>query len=367
MSYARPSLQDIIDRTESDIKNRVEDSQTFLRNSVFKILARVFSGSSHLMYDFIDFIKDQQFISTADAETLEKHGAEYGIFKNFGARASGSATAIGTIGILIPAGTELQSTSENKYITNADYTIGTGGNVIINLTAKEVGTAYNEAAGIILDFISPIAGIISYVTVNIDGITNGANEDTTDEYRTKILNRKRKPPHGGAEGDYIKWALEYSGSITRAWEIPEYMGIGTIGLAFVEDNEATIFPDDTTKLAVKNYIFSHIDTSTGKTVGIPVTATPGFFIIDLIPYTLNFTIQISPNTSAVQAAVTAMLEELILQVGAPADTITIGEFYESIMGSVGLQKAKLIYPTTDVATPVSSLHRLGTITFQDYT
>ena len=367
MPYDRPSLTEIINRIENDFVVKVNDQQTFLRRSVFKIFSKVYGGSNHLLYDFIEFVKDQIFISSADEENLEKHGAEYGIFRLNGEKATGTVIATGTNGITIDADTELQSATGNKYRTLTAGTISLG-TANLNIEAKDVGTDYNEVAGVILTFVSPISGVNSTVTVDSSGIEGGVDADTVEQYRTKILNRKRFPPHGGIETDYELWCLQYSGNITRAWTITEYQGIGTIGLAFVKDNDVTsIFPSEAERLAVRSYIVSHLDPSIGKYVGIPITAEPGFFMIDLSPYSVNMTIQIDPNTSSVRTAVTAKIEELIKQEGAPGGTIALSKFYEAITSAAGEEKSRIIFPEDDVAVSTQQLHVAGTITFQDYT
>jgi uncharacterized phage protein gp47/JayE len=367
MPYDRPSLVEIINRIENDFVIRVEDSQTFLQKSVFKIFARVLGGSNHLLYDFIEYVKDQLFISSADGEFLEKHGGEYGISRLIGEKATGTVLATGTDGITIPVDTELQSASGNKYKTTAEATISSN-QANIDIVASEFGTSYNELAGVILTFLSPIPGVNATVTVIDDGIEGGVNADTDIQYQEKILNRKRFPPHGGIQKDYVAWCLEYSGNITRAWAIPEYQGIGTIGLAFVKDNDTvSIFPTEAERDAVRNYIIEHLDSAFGKNVGIPVTAEPGFFLIKLEPYTIDFTIQLYPNNSTVRTNVIARLTELINQESAPAGTIALSQFYEAITSAVGEEKCRIIYPTGDVAVSAEQLHRPGSFNFLDYT
>ena len=365
MPYDRPTLQEIIDRNKSDIKSRTERSETFLQKSVYNVLATVFGGSEHLMYDFIEYTKEQLFVSTADEESLEKHGAEYGIFKNIGTKATGTAVVTGTNGITIDAESELQSATGNKYQTTVDATVSSG-TANLTIEAKATGTDYNEDVGAVLTFSSPIPGVSATATLTGTGITGGINEDTKEQFRTKILNRKRQSPHGGIEIDYENWSLEYSGSITRAWAIPEYQGIGTIGLAFVMDNEDNIFPNESTRDALRAYIVSHYDSAIGKYVGIPVTANSGFFIIALTPYTIDMTIQVYPNTSAVRTAITTKIDELIQQSGEPGGSIAISQFYEAITAAVGEIKSRIITPTDDVSVSTAQLHYPGTITFQDY-
>jgi uncharacterized phage protein gp47/JayE len=365
MPFARPTLTEIINRIKSDFNTYVADSISFLRRSVYNIFAKTYGAALHLLYDYLEYAKDQLFILTADEAHLEKHGAEYGIFKNNGTRATGSTVMSGTVGETIPAQTEIQSDSDNIYRTDSLATIGAGGTVSVAFTAAEVGNDYNEDAGTTLTFVSPLINVNVDTTVDSNGITGGLNEDTVEEFRTKILNRKRKPPHGGTEDDYETWALEYAG-VTRAWSIPQYQGAGTIGLAFVMDDETDIFPDETTRDAVKAYIVAHSDPGTGKTVGVPVTAQPGFFVIENAALTMNMTIQISPNTSAVQSAVLAKLADMILQKGGAEETVTISHIYEAVSTSLGEEKCKIIVPTDDVTATAAQVHVLGDVTFQDY-
>ena len=366
MPYDRPSLTELIERIENDYAVRVDNSQTFLQKSVYKIFAKVQGGGHHLMYDFIEYVKDQLFITSADEETLEKIGAEYGILRGFGEKATGQALATGVDGITVTVGTELQTDSGNKYKVLYDGTVSSG-QVNLDIEAVGVGTDYDENAGVVLTFSQPIVGINSTATVIGDGITDGIDADTKEGYRIKILNRKRKPPHGGTEEDYEQWALEYSGNITRAWTIPEYQGIGTIGLAFVKDNDpSSIFPSEAERIALRAYLVSHYDETIGKYVGIPVTAEPGFFVIGLEPYSVNMTLQLYPNNSSTRANIQAKYEELIKQASGPGYTIAISQFYEAITGAAGEIKSKILYPSDDVVASIRQLHVPGTITFQDY-
>jgi len=365
MPFNRPTLQDIISRIESDINSRVEGSTTFLRNSAFKILARVFGGSQHLVYEFLKFIKDQLFISSADAEHLERHGGEYGIYRNIGTKSTGTAIFTGTAGTVIPSGTVLQSSTGNNYKTSSDITIAGSGTGTGTITADDYGVAFDEGGGTILSFISPLPGVLTEVVVDGSGLTGGQDEETDEEFRERILARKRTPPHGGAEADYKNWVLEYSG-VTRAWTIPLYQGVGTIGLVVVNDDDDPIFFTSTELEAIKTYIVSHTDLITGKTVGIPVTAEPGFFMIEATPKTVNLSIQIYPNTAAIRSSALSKLQEAFLQYGGPAETLSISNLYEAVTGATGEVRCKIIYPTEDVGASTSEVHVLGDVTFEDY-
>jgi uncharacterized phage protein gp47/JayE len=365
LPFDRPTLKEINDRKEADLNASVENSTTFLRRSVFKVLSKVNSGGEYTIYDYLNWIKDQIFITSADAEILEIHGGEYGISRDFGNKATGTATASGTVGTSISAGAELQSSSNNVYRVNATTAIGAGGTVSIDFTAVEADSDYNEDGLVSLSFVSPIPGVNTTVTVTAAGITGGEDEETVEEYRARILDRKRQPPHGGASFDYEKWAKEVAG-VTRAWSIDQYQGAGTIGLVFVQDGNDDIFPDQSDRDAVESYIISHTDPSTGLTVGIPVTAEPGFYVIDASAYTVDFSIEIYPETDAVKTAVTNSLNDLILERGGPGQTIYISEMYNAIASSLGEVKSRILVPADDVTAPIDRVHVMGNISWSSY-
>jgi len=365
MPFARPSLQTIIDRIISDFNNRVDNSQTFLRRSVFKILGYVYGGAAHLMYGFIQWVKDQLFITTADAEHLERHGSEYGVLRDQGEKATGSTLITGTAGTSIPSGTEFQTADGLKYRSTAAAVIGAGGTESISLRAAEVGTDYNQDAGTTLTFVSPLANVNSDSSVESGGITLGDNKESDEEYRARVLRRKQYPPHGGIAEDYITWMLEYPG-VTRAWAIPEYNGIGTIGCAFVLDDEDNIFPSETTREAVRDYIESHTDSVLGKTVGAPVTAWPGIIMIATEAFTVNVNAEIDPFTGSVQADAEANLEQLFRQNGGPQETITISQMYEAITTATGEIKSRITFPDDDVTAAGNQVHVLGDVTWSQY-
>jgi len=364
MPFERPTLQALVDRIAGDFETRINGSNSFLRRSVLKVMAVVYAGAVHLVYGFLGYQADQLFVAKADTEGLESIGNEYGITRKAATKATGSAQATGTNGTVIPADTELQSTDGEVYLVDTAVTIA-GGVATVAFTAEIANAAGNDDAGISLSFVSPIIGIDSTVTVDSDGITGGTDEEEDDDYRLRILARKRQPPHGGAEFDYEIWAKEVSG-VTRAWAFPQYMGAGTIGLAFTRDDDASIVPNLTQREAVYDYIIEHDDPSTGESIGIPVTAEPGFFVVELSELAVSMSIAISPNTSAVQVAVEQQLEDLFYREGGPGETIYLSEISEAISLATGEEKHTLVSPVADVAAAVNQVHILGTLTFSLY-
>ncbi len=364
MAWNRPTLTEIITQIKTDIVSRITGASTLLRRSILTVLAYAFGGAVHLLYGNIEYNKDQLFASTSDSESLERHANEYGISRTAATKATGDAVAVGTDGTIIPQYTELQSSTGQVYLTNEAETIS-GGTATLNLTAKEAGEDGNDDPSITLTFVSPISGVNTSVTVDSGGLEGGADEETDDALRTRVLTRKRQPPHGGADFDYPVWMLEVPGT-TRAWCIPKYQGIGTVGCAFVRDNDDDLIPTETEMEDMEDYLLSHTDPITGKTVGIPVDAVDGLYMITLTRRAVNFTIALSPNNGDTQAAVTSQLQDLISVDGGPEKTIRLSRIRAAISAAVGEEYHNLIYPTEDDTATASQVHVLGSVSFQEY-
>ena len=63
MPFTKPTLQEIVDRIDSDIQSRITGATTFLRRSILKVLGRVLAGAIHLLYGYLEFQKDQLYFS----------------------------------------------------------------------------------------------------------------------------------------------------------------------------------------------------------------------------------------------------------------------------------------------------------------
>lgn len=364
MPFTRPTLTQLTDRISADFRARITGANSLLRRSVLKVLARTLAGAFHLMYGFLEFISRQLFASSSDQTYLDQIASEYGIVRVAATKASGSGTVTGTNGTIIPSGSILKSAAEVNYTVTADVTIAAS-TATLSFEAVDAGEDGNDDSAITLSFTNPIVGVSSNCTVDANGITGGADIESDDALRARVLSRKRLPPHGGCSADYVAWAKEVAG-VTRAWCFPAYAGVGTVAVAFVRDDEDPITPSVAERTAVEEYIIEHVDPGTGFTVGIPVTAQPGFSIIALSANAINFDIDIYPNTSAVQTAITDELTDLIKQEGGPGETIYLSRITQAISNALGEGWHRLNSPVADVTSSQTQVQIMGTITFGDY-
>ena len=349
MPWIRPTLKELTDRIEDDLTSRLTGNSTLLRRSVLAVFSRVWAGASHLMHGFLEWVSRQVFPDSAEAEFLSRWASIWGVERKAADYASGLVTFTGNDGAVIPAGAQLQRSDAVLFTTRADGTISNG-TVDISVEADEAGEAGDTEAGVTLTLLSPIAEVNSSAVVATGGITNGEDEEIDDRLRVRLISRIQQPPHGGADFDYKEWALEIAG-VTRAWVYPMHYGPGSVGVTFVLDGESNIIPDAAKVAEVQAYIEAER----------PVTAEVYVFAPTAVP--LDLEISVTPNTSAVQAAVRAQLEDLIRREAEPGGTILLSHINEAISIAAGETDHTLISPTTDVTHSTGEIAVMGAVTW----
>ncbi|MGD9664379.1 MAG: baseplate J/gp47 family protein [Novosphingobium sp.] len=349
MPFQRPTLNEIIERTFSDITSRLSLKGALLRRSVVGVLARVLAGASHMLHGHLDWIAKQAIPDTAD-EWLPRWAGILGISRKAAEFADGEASFVGTTdGTIIPAGTVLRRSDDIEYETTADATLSAG-TATVPVAALVAGSIGNADAGTVLTIVNPIANVNSDATVAAGGITNGADVEGNDSLRARMLARIQQPPHGGADFDYETWALEVAG-VTRAWVYPLHMGAGTVGITFVRDADTPIIPDANEVQAVQDYIDARRPVTAEAIVFAPVADT------------LDFTIQVTPATAAVKAAIEAELIDFIGREAEPGGTLYLSRINEAISIAAGEFDHVLLSPADDVVYATGHLAVMGVITW----
>lgn len=350
MPFARPSLPDLRQRVEGDLASALLGAGALLRRSLLQLLAWAIAAATHLLHGHLDWVARQVMADTADAEQLDRWASLYGILRKPAAYAKGSATLTGANNTLVRAGTRLKRADGAEYTTDADVVIAAG-TATATVTAVAAGAAGNAAAGTTLTLVSPIAGVSSTATAAAGGLASGADAETDEALRARVVARIQAPPAGGAATDYVAWALESAG-VTRAWCFPLYTGPGTVGVTFVLDNQTpSIIPSVGKVAEVQAYIDARR----------PVTASVTVFAPAALP--LNFTIALTPGSDAVKAAVEAALKDLIRREAKPAGTLLLSHIREAISTAAGESDHTLASPSANVVAGAGQLTTFGAITW----
>lgn len=348
MPFARPTLKTLIDRAIADIDARLPGADARLPMSNLNVLAHTHGAGVHGLYGYLEWLARQLMIDTAEVEHLDRWSSIWGVDRVPAAAATGSVTFTGTTGVVVPAGTALARTDGVQYLTTAEVTL-VAGTATAGVVAAVAGATGNLTGGT-LSLVTPIAGVDASAQVTVAGLTSGADIETDDDLRARLLSRIQAPPHGGAQHDYVAWALEVAG-VTRAWVYPGELGLGTVTVRFVRDDDASPIPDAGEVAAVQAYIDSVRPVTAQVTVAAPV-AVP-----------LNFTIDIVPDTAAIRAAIEAELRDLLRRESDPGATILLSHIREAISLATGENDNILTAPAANVAHTTGQMATFGAITW----
>jgi len=370
MPFSRPSLTDLRNQVAQDIVSALPGSDPLLRFSNLAITGAAQAGLANLHYGYLDWIARQAVPFTATDEFLEGWAALKGVFREASTSATGSVTFTGAPGTVIPAGAVLVRGDGVTYTTLGAAVIGGGGTGVVAAVADadptgQRGTFGNAAVGTTMMLGQAIAGIQSAGVVST-AFTGGADIETDDSLRSRMLAQYQTPPRGGAATDYVAWAKEVPG-VTRAWAIPNVLGAGSVVVYIMfDDSEAAHdgFPQGVNGAASDEsrgtpatgdqlLVANHIWPLQPVTAFVNVTAP--------VAHPVDFTIQNLPI--AAQASVSAAIADVFLRDGAPGQTIPLAHIWAAISGITGADGFLILSPTASITVPAGALPTVGTITF----
>lgn len=348
MSFNRPDLDTLMARVLADLQTRLPGVDVSQKGSVLAALGKTHAGAVHGVYGFLDALWPNLFVQSSGADFLVRQAGVWGIARVPAVSAAGAVAIAGSDGATLPAGSTFQRTDETQYTTQADGVIA-GGVANVAILAVLAGAAGNLAADSTLSLVETVAGINGTATVGVDGITGGADAESDDSLRLRLLARIQAPPHGGARHDYVAWAKE--AGATRAWALPDWLGIGTVGVTFVIDGRDDILPTVEEVATVQ----THIDTVRPVTAAVTVFAPT--------PLVTNYQIRIDPNSVAVQTEVAAELADLYAREAELGARLYLSHIRTAVGRSAGLNDYTLIAPSADLVPLAHEIPVIGTITW----
>lgn len=364
MPFERPSLDDLKNRAETDIKGGL-GIVNVLRRSFIKVISRAVAGLSHLLYGFLDFIAKQVFPDSAEVEFLERWASIWGITRNEATFAELNIGIVFTGSGTVPANTLYQREDGVQYTLDAEVTSGIAQTLPGKVIAVVAGSDGNLADASVISLLSPIANVENDSSVTSTEV-EGEDTELDESLRSRLLDRMQNPPLGGSANDYLQVVKAVPG-VTRAWVLPLNQGAGTVDVSFVEDDDVPITPDAPKIQEVVDAIDAFK----------PVTALTTVFAPTLGPTTFN--ISIKPNNATVQQAIIDELDDIFL-----ADANLVGAYKnasENFDGKILLSKIRTaigtaqdledyVINTIDGGAPADpqasagELLTLGTITWQ---
>jgi uncharacterized phage protein gp47/JayE len=312
MPWLTPSLKSLRATTRDNVLAKLR-AKAMVPNSVTRIVSDAMAGLAYLCLLYVDWLAKQLLPDTAEDEWLERQGVIWLVNadgtrgRKPGSCATGIVTMTGQMEITIPLATRLSGIDGTLFETTEQIMLGNEATPV-HLQAMTVGVAGNLDAGMTLSFVAAIPGVDGQATVL--SLQGGAEAETIDELRGRVLERIQQPPMGGDAEDYVAWATRVAG-VTRAWCAPNEMGIGTVTVRFMCDDLRAGnggFPLQEDIDAVQAYL----------DIVRPV-AVKDFFVVAPIPLPIDFTIaQLDADTAAIRAAIEASVAKMLRDKAKPA-------------------------------------------------
>jgi uncharacterized phage protein gp47/JayE len=368
MPFARPTLTSLRNTAIQDITTSgVPGLDGLLRNAVLRVLAWVMSGLAYSVYGYIDWISREAVPFTATDEFLEAWAALIGVYRKDSTPAAGFARFTGGTGLVVTIGATLSRVDGTPYIVTAEAVVDTFGDVTVSMIAAVNGAATDCDDGTPISLDPPIAGI-NAGGVTVGPTTGGADQETDDSLRTRMLTKYRAPPQGGSESDYLEWATEVPGC-TRAWVAPNGYGAGSVVL-FVMFDQANAahggFPQGTDGCAAEEV---NGPTATGDQLTVaehvwPVQPVPVLvYVAAPVPAPINVTLTgLDPNTADTRAAITASLADMFLAIGEVGGIVYPSQLYDAINATPGVNHFTMTAPAAPVTVAANALPVMGTLT-----
>lgn len=346
MAFDRPTLRELITQMTTDAEREAGAKQ--LRQSNLRVLPKVFAYACHALYGFIAWILKQLFADTAEAQYLERQASIQGIYRRTASKATGTLTVSYTEGATLPVGTIFMADDQTRYETTAEPEVGS---YTVPVQCLETGTIGNREEGQTYTLVSPVTGVDAEAVGS--EMAGGAEAESDESLRERLLYRLRNPPRGGTATDYVAWAKEVPG-VTRAWCFPKEQGVGTVVVRFATDGlTETGIPTEGMVQIVADYIAQAAPVTAATTVLAPVVKPIAFQIKNL-----------TPNTEAVRAQIAAELKSLFLREASPGGVVLITHIQQAISSAAGEEDYVLVYPTENVAAENYELPVVGDIGYE---
>ena len=296
-----------------------------LARSNTRALAFVEGVGLHGAYRYLrDFIARQAVPIFSSGEFLDGWLTTYGLVRKEPSAAVGIINGSGVATSPLVAGTLVQDDRGRQYRVTIDAVVAAGGAVAASVIAQVPGLASNALAGLKLTLVSPVAGVDSAFTVGAAGLGGGADLETDAQAIYRLQQRLSNEPMGGNPADYARWALQIAG-ITHAFGVRNPAGPTSAGVIIMADgNGAPGLPTAVQQRQVLDYIRD------------PKRGPPDeLFVIIPTPVIKNWTLSISPDTTANRASATAAVQDLFFREAVPGGSIPHSHVKEVISASPG--------------------------------
>lgn len=229
MSLETPTTAEIAESIVIQMQTALNQKIPLLPKGFVRVLSVALAGVVVLLYKYGGFMFLQLFVSQASYEETQIGTetftplVEWGRLIGVGDPAPATQAELNilvsvyTTGGTLPAGTQMYNPGTGvTYLTTAAIALSAATNAgVIRASADEsgqggAGTIGNLEAGAFVDILNPPSNVKPQAEVVSQAIT-GADGETEEAYRQRVVDRFSTRPQGGAYADYRQWGEEPAG------------------------------------------------------------------------------------------------------------------------------------------------------------
>lgn len=313
MARRTPTTVDLAATILAQMEGELGDPSPLFPRALLRVMAKAYAGVAILLYKYIGWIGLQGFVRTASGEVVTLNGREL--------------SPLGELGTLVGLGEPVAAThtvltvrvnveSQVGSLADGSQLVGTANGVVyltvgavllnaptVTVSARAVGDAGavgNLSVGAELSFANPLASVTREVAV-VAQTTTGADAETVEHWRARVLARFQRRAQGGALADYEGWALGVAGVLN----VYPYRGLpGRVSVYIESSTEVDGIPTMAQLDAV--------DTATQLSAGGRATRRPVGAWVDVLPITrTTFRVTVGGLTSPLLAQTRASVTEAV--------------------------------------------------------
>ena len=328
MSLSTPTTKEISDNIIAQLEASLGQSIPILPKSFLRVLANALAAVFILLYKYAGFMFLQMFVQSASDKETEVNGVtlvplvQWGRLIGVGDPVKATRaellidiTVENQVGTL-PAGSQLVNSGNGvTYLTIAAVNLDAA---VVQTTIRAssdqqggrgAGAIGNLDPGAVVSFANPLANVNRNAVVDSQTLT-GADAESTEAYRQRIIDKFQKRPQGGAYADYEQWGEEVAGILNV------YPYTGDPGEVDVY-SEATVAssgsPDGIPTPAQLIAVYDSINLDQdGLATRRPANAFVNSFAITRTPFDVVVDGIVTSDLAGVQASITTAVTEYFL-------------------------------------------------------
>lgn len=337
------------------------------RNNLHPV-AKIIGGGLFEMERFVAWGIDQKFVLTADAEFLDRHGAEMkpAVPRKAAAKASGPVTVTAAGAITLATGAVLARSDGWTYTVDAGVVLAGAGSATVTVTAVTAGGDGNALAAQALTASSGLTGSATFA-VAASGLGGGADAEADSAYRARLLFAKAYPEHGGASADWLRYTLAVPG-VTRAFIDPLAAGRGSVVVyPFFDLTRTNGIGTETDRALVASALAVARPGAGLPVVRLPQAAAIAVTVTGLSPDTPEVRLAVLDELTATFARESRVAGLSSAHPSMPflatAQTFSRSWIWQAVANASGEQRHSITAPASDTALTEGQVAVLGTLAF----